>query len=400
MKRPLLPLTLAAILSVGSSSCVPPTTPVIVVEVRSGSGHTCAVRSDQTLACWGNNRYGQLGSLVHAGTDTANPTPALVSGLTGVTAVAAGRMHTCALRSDQTVSCWGNNVYGQLGNPLNASVNSATATPLTATGLIGVIAIDAYYDHTCALRSDGTVACWGSNISGESGHSTNLNVAAANPTPTIVAGVAGATDIALGESHTCALRADSTVSCWGFNRFGQLGRTTNSGTTNPNPTAVTVTALTGVAAISAGDEHTCAVTHAGTVTCWGMNNLGQIGSATNLGTFTANPTPTAVAGLTDVETIGGGNFHVCAAKTDGALLCWGANGFGQLGSTSPATPTPTPAVGVGAVQQVTGGAGLTCVLRPDRAVVCWGYNHSGQAGNTVSNGTDDGNPTPTIIAGL
>ena len=154
--------------------------------------------------------------------------------------------------------------------------------------------ITAGAEHTCAL-TEGEVSCWGNNYYGQLGNPTNNGTNTANPTPTPVAGLTGVTAIAAGYIHTCAVAA-GTVSCWGNNYHGQLGSTTNNSTNTPNPTPTQVLGLTGVTAITAGDLHTCAVA-ASTMSFWGRNFDGQLGNTTNNGTNTANPTPTPLAGL-------------------------------------------------------------------------------------------------------
>jgi alpha-tubulin suppressor-like RCC1 family protein len=311
-----------------------------VVAIAAGAVHTCALTAEGAVKCWGHNLYGQLGGTTNGGLPTKS---AIDSGLSDIVAIAAGQFHSCALTAAGGVKCWGDNRFGELGSSANIGVDTANPTPID-TGLSGVVAIAASGRNTCALTADGAVKCWGLNYYGELGSTANNGIFIANPTP-IDVGLSGVVAIAAGGGHTCALTADGAVKCWGFNRYGQLGSSTNNGTENANPTPIDV-GLSGVAAIAAGGTHTCALTADGAVKCWGINHYGQLGSTTNNGTNGANPTPIDV-GLSGVAAIAAGGAHTCALTADGAAKCWGLNQYAQLGNGTSTTngttdPNPTP----------------------------------------------------------
>jgi alpha-tubulin suppressor-like RCC1 family protein len=391
-----------------SVACVPsptgggePTTTTLVpkgtIQIAGGAGHTCALLADHTVKCWGNNEYGQLGNTTNNGTNSPNPTPTLVAGLSDVTQITAGNADTCALLTNQTVTCWGLNDFGELGNTTNYLTLNPNPKPTVVAGVSGVAQITGTFDHTCALLTSGTVTCWGENSYGELG--TTTNIGDDNPTPTVVAGLSDVTEITAGFLHTCALLTNGTVTCWGYNYYGELGNTTNNSTTNPNPTPTVVVGLSGVTQITAGSEDTCALLTDHTVSCWGYSIWGQLGIPFN---FIANPTPTTVAGLSGVTQIDTDGNHTCALLTDHIVSCWGDNEQGQLGNTassgsSDPNPTPTVVAGLSGVAQISTGYLHTCALLSDGTASCWGFNLSGELGNTTNSGTTNPNPTPTMV---
>jgi alpha-tubulin suppressor-like RCC1 family protein len=176
--------------------------------------------------------------------------------------------------------------------------------------------------HTCALTKAGGAKCWGSNLSGEIGDGTKKTRLAPVDVKNLTSGVAA---IAAGAEHTCALTTAGGVKCWGYNRWGEIG----DGTMTTRLAPVDVKNLTsGVAAIAAGAAHTCAVTAAGGAKCWSSNGNGVIGN----GTTTDRRGPVDVVGLTSgVAAIAGGAAHTCALTAAGGVKCWGWNPFGQIG---------------------------------------------------------------------
>ena len=301
--------------------------------ITAGDSHSCAL-SGGAVQCWGYNQNGQLGN---GTTNQQYTTPVAVTGISTAVEVKGGGKHTCARLSSGAVQCWGYNQNGQLGN--GSTVKSTS--PVTVSGINGATAqateIATGYAHSCALLTDKTVKCWGDNSSGQLGNGTTNLVA--NTTPGAVSGIDGttvqATAIAAGYFHTCALLADATVKCWGHNQYGQLG----NGATGQSSTPVAVSGISTATKIAAGGQRSCALLASHQVQCWGDNSSGQLGN----GTTTQSSTPVTVSGIdgvtaqaTDIAT---GYVHTCALLSGGAEQCWGDNTYGQLGNGVSATST-------------------------------------------------------------
>lgn len=319
---------------------------------RTAQSWACAVAGG-SLKCWGRNWYGTLGDGTNTSLNTVfepqavpgltgvtsvaggarfvvalaggnvyswgneafvnvDASPRKLAGLSGVKAITTGSMHACALRADDTVSCWGDNIDGALGD----GTKTARSTPATVPGLANVAAISAGGNHTCALSKNGEVSCWGDNEFGQV-DDTGADVLS----PHLVPDVTDATAIAAGSVHTCALTGDGEVVCWG----GIYHASGNDGDFYPIP------GVNHAVAISAGYAHTCALESTGEVVCWGWNGLGQLGLSTAGCAWDTNGlcpaangygrVVTEVANAVEISAKGGGT---CARTVDDHITCWGS----------------------------------------------------------------------------
>lgn len=296
----------------GTGDTTPSTTPAAVasidsaVAVTAGWSHSCALLRSGQVWCWGINSSGELGN---PETDPAM-TPVRVPGVADAIAVVAGASHTCALLESGQIWCWGWGAHGQLGR----GVFESSATPAAVTGITSARAIAAGDRHTCALVSRGRVMCWGENAFGQLGLGGFFN--SSKNTPQYVPGVVGASAISAGSNTSCAVITAGAAKCWGDNLSGGLG---NGETGTEENSAVDVIGLTGATSIAVGRFHTCAVRTTGRVLCWGSNVFGQIGNGGK--DMVDGPTATVGSGKA-VQVAAGGN-STCARTRSGVMRCWG-----------------------------------------------------------------------------
>ena len=317
-----------------------------VTAVAAGESHSLALKSDGTLWAFGDNSGGQLGVTTIPGTPPVNPTPTLV--MSSVKSVAAGDGHSLALKLDGTLWTFGSNNYGQLGN----GSSNYTANPTPTQVLSDVIDIAAGGSHNLAVKSDGTLWTFGENAFGQLGTATNSGDFLANPTPTQV--MSGVATVAAGGIHSVVLKTDGTVWTFGSNGSGQLGNNTIhtdpfTYSVNPAPTQV----MSGVTTVAAGGAHSLAVKSDGTLWAFGDNSSGQLGTTTNVGTSAPTPTsppmptptPTPTQVMSSVIAVAAGGAHSLVVKSDGMHWAFGSNYYGQLGTTTNSgvfIPNPTP----------------------------------------------------------
>ena len=393
----------------------------------TGRYHSCGLDSSGSAYCWGANTSGQLGD----GTRELRAAPVAVSGRLVFTTLAAGWQHTCGIVSNGMAYCWGYNANGQLGDGHSSPIPAVE--PVAVAGGIGFKSLAAGQDHTCGLTLTGSAYCWGVNFwsvlgDGTSGGYDRL-------APGAVTGNLRFASLVAGSMHTCGLTSSGTAHCWGVNWRGQLGDGSKdaggtvvlrptpvavdisgittpttiasptvlpsstptptvlpsptptatagaspSGTTKVNPTLTATTVLTRLqvvySSISAGAEHTCGLTSAGKILCWGSNVFGQLGD----GSTTNHSSPAQLVGDRLFTSLSSGRYHTCAISLDSSAWCWGQGSRGQLGDHSLSSSSVPVMVYGNLFKSVSSGGDHTCGIDLASISWCWGENQNGQLG--------------------
>lgn len=333
-----------------------------VQSIALGEGHACALFKDGALRCWGSNTRGQAGQ--PAGEPILRPAELALPGkVTGLFAgstltlvrledkswrgwgtladaqnkqvpldivaaawkkAAIGHSHVCGVSDSGTVTCAGDNAFGQLGT----GTRDGSAKPAPVVQGTGFVDVASGARHSCGLKDDGTVWCWGDNAKGQLGDGTTTPSIA----PVLVAGLARATSIAAGEADTCAVLSDRTVSCWGQNDHGELG----DGTHDSRATPRSVTSLVSAEKVVLGSTHSCATLTDGTVRCWGDNSQAELAD----GTLVTRYEPVRVSGQYEVLELAAGGEFTCL-RTIEVMRCWGSDKTAAIGdwrvASDPAT---------------------------------------------------------------
>jgi alpha-tubulin suppressor-like RCC1 family protein len=343
------------------------------------SSQTICAQVNGSLKCFGSDANGATAT----GTDNINYTFQYVTGLRQVSQVSVGNTSTCALITDGTVRCWGDNVYGEMGN--GNSLLKVLTPDTQVTGITTATQIAVGLNQACALLTDQTVKCWGSNSQGRNGNGTTVGNAT---TPTLVTGISTATQIAVSYNTGCALLANHTVKCWGNGATGGLG----NGTVTTASTPVTVSNITTATSISAnsGSLATCALLSDKSVQCWGY------GKGLGLGA-TTNSSPVTLTTGADAVFVGGSsgssNYQQTCVVIAGNSKCIGTGYAGDGTATAPATLTSasTTSMPAGTISSMTSGgwstaSPATCAIHTTGAMWCWGYNYNNVIGLPSANG--------------
>lgn len=332
------------------------------------SRHTLALKSDGHVYGWGSNLFFQLGDGYGSFTYS---TPILTVALSNVIAIDAGGDHSLALKSNGTVWAWGHNIDGQAGAQEQFTTRKQRATQVA--GLTGVFtSIAAGAGHSLALRSDGTVWGWGSNSVGQLGNGANTPSVF---TPVQVSGLTNVVGIAAGGGFSLAVKADGTVWGWGSNLNSMLGLPSSTFSVN---TPVQVSGINDVQKVSAGGTHSLALKGDGTVWSWGDNSQGQLGSGEGSGSFA---TPRQATGLSGVIAVDAGVGHSLALKSNGTVWAWGNNTDGELGIGTNTNSNVPVAVALPGAIAVSAGANTSAVLLTDGTIRMFGRNDNGQLGD-------------------
>jgi len=371
-----------------------------LAEIRPGMAHTCAIArsanaSEGSVVCWGWNAHGQLGN--DSIQDSASPVA--VENLPGATSVAAGDYHSCAIAGGR-VYCWGSNGYRQLGSGISVA---SSPTPVQVYPLAEhAVRVVSGSEHSCAIYGNGILACWGAGEYGQlgdgasgSGHVREIPSRVRRQAQGGSQDLTDAAQVAAGYYHTCSLSHAGVLECWGENSAGQLGQDVD---TVPFATApLPVPGFDGVTVdeIAASAFYTCARVGS-RVSCWGSNFWGEL--ALDSADVEFSSAPVQIPLPNPARAIVAGNAFVCAVDTSSGLHCWGSNEFGERG-TSAQPPSVLPnRLSIDDASAVFAGSGShACAIRPSGAW-CWGKNDRGQLG--IGSTSDEMEPDATRVRTL
>lgn len=339
-----------------------------------GWAHSCFLKEDGTVRCWGNGEDGQIGN---GKNDNYNTAPQEVVGLRNPIMLSATSHSTCALTAERNVVCWGRNDNGELAIS-DITVNSNQ--PVEIAGLSNVQSIVSGSDHNCALMSDQTVKCWGGN--GGDNQYLGVDATADNVfTPQTVVGLQGVKTLTAGINSTCATLTDGTAQCWGGNSFGNLA----TGNTVNQPAPQTIQALSNAEELKLGAFHGFARFDDGSLMSWGMNGNSQLGHSGENPTMTPQYTLSSLSGVTQLSL--GMNFG-CALLENGTGQCWGAqylgalgNGISQENATTPVEIKTADSNTLTGIRELATGVTHNCAWLGGDNVKCWGSNSAGQIGD-------------------
>jgi alpha-tubulin suppressor-like RCC1 family protein len=349
---------------------------VNAARISTADRFRCVVTDAARVVCWGGAPAGGStdGTSSEPGLPMVLPPPGTAVG------VAVSDGHACALLTDGNVTCWGNGRSGQLGVPANLSspvyYEPSPMAPIQISDASRAVSVDLGAEHSCALLSDGGIACWGSgHVTGSNSSSVANHVPYRIPLPP--PGTASA--VSAGGAQTCALLTDGKVTCWGDDTYGQLGDGPALSTNPSRPSAPITLPSPGTAtAISVGERHACAVLSDGRITCWGSDELGQLGNGPG-GDQSAPSAPVALPAPSTAKSVSAGTHNTCAILTDGGVSCWGSN-LEQPQSIGGAPPNfvrsevPAPRLRLPPVAALATGGQSTCVIASGAhaGVWCWG----------------------------
>jgi alpha-tubulin suppressor-like RCC1 family protein len=337
--------------------------------ISAGGSHTCAIRTTSQLYCWGTDG---TGSALYP-----------ISGYRDWKSVSVGASHRCAVRGTGYLYCWGSDSYGQVGN---GSLGSPS-TPARVGGSTDWKSVSAGDTHTCGIRGAGILYCWGHDADGQLGNGAGS--VSDFTVPTRVGTAQGWKSVSAGGAHTCAIWGNSTLYCWGSDASGQVGNGSTSGDDVSSPTRISAATWSSV---SAGGSHSCAVRSDGLLGCWGSDSDGQLGN----GTGGDRSAPASTTNATDWKRVSAGANHTCAYRGTGTLYCWGANDQRQSveSSSTSSFQTPQRYSGIYDWKAVDAGSQHTCAIPGSSRIYCWG------AQKAPSNGTPAGSAYPASLSSV
>lgn len=350
--------------------------PAPITSLSTGYGHTCVIDWWGDGWCWGKGSDGQLGdggAIDQAAPVQVNNPYRWDHGLAAFEwpHIATGAHHSCAAdATNRYVICWGKNTYGQLGSGGDDTLLPEMVQPPRSFRMLV-----AGENHTCGLfESNGFLACWGRNNRGQVGDGTNDDLKEI-PHFSRIAGLTQWKHVTAGREHSCAVTKQHEAFCWGANEAGQLGVGDTEDRNRPQPVAPDLD----WAELSAGDSHTCGITMGGDLYCWGEGGDGQLGT----GVYEDTTEPVQVGQFATWAHVSAGKHHTCAVTTNGDAYCWGDAAYGRLGNGRSVGSFPAPQLVAGGMKfsHIAAAVDHTCGVVDTSYVYCWGRGESGRLGN-------------------
>ena len=359
--------------------------------LATGNSHSCAILENGSAMCWGLDNYGQLGDGGDA-TNLNKPT-SFVSIAEGqsVDQIYARQLRTCIIFDDNSASCWGFNEDGQAGDDSTNTYKSPSVKVQFPDGK-GVKSIGMGLKHTCAILEDDNLTCWGLDSYGALGNG-NLDTSDKYTPQTITTpSDRKVVKVEPGATHTCILLDDGGVMCWGRDNVGQLGNGDTSDTIHTPSSNVELPEGRAATDLSVGDHHSCALLDNGSITCWGLNNYGQLGENTT--TNRLIPVYAQLPDSSSAVSVSVGPHSSCAILENSSLYCWGHNHFGRLGIgvTGGIYLTPMFVEGPTNIVDLSVNYDHVCGLYENGSVSCWGRGKYGPLG--IGSGSDKNTPQP------
>ncbi len=285
-------------------------------QIAPGNDYTCGITQDDDLYCWGRSFWGQTGTSQSETNDGVHVPTQVVQGGKWKD-IATGTEHTCGIKTDGTLWCWGTNYSGQLGVGEQGDLKSRPIK--VATDIADWVSVDVDYQQSCAIRSTGAMYCFGRLYNEE----FNFDQFKKEPVPVFEGTTWKA--IALGQEYRCGVQSDDGLYCWGKNNDGQLG----FGQRNANYKKMQRIGSDTWKQVAAGELHTCGVTLSGELYCWGYQQGGRLGNGKNVKEHAL--TPQKIGDHNNWISVSVGEWHTCALNQEGEIYCFGTNDYGQVG---------------------------------------------------------------------
>ncbi|MFO1243528.1 MAG: hypothetical protein U1E36_10105 [Rickettsiales bacterium] len=354
--------------------------------LASGYFYSCVIDGDGKLYCWGRNDVGQVGNGTSGNSCYPSASgncevPDQITAFDDWQTVDADYLHTCAIRDNGKLYCWGDNSHGGLGRGNTTDSTVPVLIDGQSHDITDWVQVSVDGDATCALRRNGEAYCWGFNDAGQTGDGTTTE----RRWPTKVSGSQWSF-ISTSDKHACGVRCGHAY-CWGDGSNGKLGNGSTADRILPTEVAG---GITDWIQVSTDAQMTCGLRANGKILCWGDNTHGALGNGGGSNSSVPVPLEGDIASFTNLDV---GGYGGCALHTNDELYCWGSNQYGQLGTNNAPADSPIPVQVPGHWIQMSTTAQDVCGVKDNFKGYCWGRNRNFEGGN----GTNTMNDSPAAI---